>query len=175
MRAKLFRFEAQELAVVRRQVMWATRTWLRPVAFTLNWLSNGWLYAGIVALLVWLRPPRLFMVIIAAALAVVSAHAIYRWMKPATARPRPCDIDPSLKPMLRTLDKYSFPSGHCMTLTCVLIPVATAVPQLTGLAALLWILIAWARLATAHHYPTDLIAGTIIGALVAWPITSLIF
>ena len=174
MRASVLRFEQRELALVRRQVTWGACAWLRPFAFTLNWLSNGWLYGVLVAGLLWFHPPRVFLAIVAAALAVAGAHAIYRWMKPAAARPRPCDIDPSLKPMLRTLDQYSFPSGHCMTLTCVLIPITTAVPQLAGLAALLWLLIAWARLATAHHYPTDLIAGTILGALVAWPITSLI-
>jgi undecaprenyl-diphosphatase len=173
-RANLLRFEERELALVRRQVIWGTRAWLRPFALSLNWLSNGWLYGVIVAGLLWFHPPRAFFTIVAAALAVGGAHAIYRWMKPAAARPRPCDIDPSLKPMLKTMDKYSFPSGHCMTLTCVLIPITAAVPKLAGLAALLWLLIAWARLATAHHYPTDLIAGTILGALVSWPITTLI-
>lgn len=173
-RAGLLRFEERELALVRRQVVWGARAWLRPFALSLNWLSNGWLYVAIVAGLLWFHPPRAFLTIAAATLAVCGAHAIYRWMKPATARPRPCDIDPSLKPMLKTLDQYSFPSGHCMTLTCVLIPITAAVPHLAGLAALLWLLIAWARLATAHHYPTDLIAGTILGALISWPITTLI-
>ena len=174
MRASLLRFEEWELRLVRRQASWGARPWLRPFAFTLNWLSNGWLYLVIVAGLLWLRPPRVFLVITAAALAVGAGHALYRCIKPKAARRRPCDIDPSLKPMLKTLDKYSFPSGHCMTLTCALIPITAAVPPLAALAALLWLLIAWARLATAHHYPTDLIAGTVLGALVAWPITSLI-
>src|SRR6185295_9895181 len=143
MRSGLVRFEERELALVRRQVVWGTRAWLRPLAFSLNWLSNGWLYCVIVAGLLWFHPPRVFLTIIAATLAVGGAHAIYRWIKPAAARPRPCDIDPSLIPMLKTLDKYSFPSGHCMTLTCVLIPITSAVPELAGLAALLWLLIAW--------------------------------
>src|SRR5262245_21946310 len=95
--------EKHELPMVRRQVSWGTRSWLRPFAFALNWLSNGWLYLFIVAGLLLLRPPDVFLVITAAALAAGGAHAIYPWIKRVTARPRPCDIDPSLKPMLDSL------------------------------------------------------------------------
>jgi undecaprenyl-diphosphatase len=59
-----------------------------------------------------------------------------------------------------------------MTVTCVLIPVTTALPHLGAIAGALWLLVAWARLAAAHHYPSDLLAGTVLGAAIAWPITS---
>jgi undecaprenyl-diphosphatase len=173
-RSRLLRLNQRELRLVRQLSTSCEWPGVRPVALVLNRLSNGWLYPLVVAGLLWLQPARASVVIAAAALAAGSAHAIYPWIKRRTARPRPCDIDPSLRPLLNTLDRYSFPSGHCMTVTCVLIPVTSAFPQLDAFAAVLWLLVAWARLVTAHHYPSDLIAGTLLGAIVAWPITNLL-
>ena len=173
-RAQLLRLNQRELALVHQLSMWCGCPGVRPVALVLNRLSNGWLYPVIVAALLWFQPGRSSVVIAAAALAVGSAHAIYPWIKRLAARPRPCDVDPSLRPLLNTLDEYSFPSGHCMTVTCVLIPVIAAFPQFESFAALLWLLVAWARLATAHHYPSDLLGGTLLGLIVALPITNLL-
>lgn len=140
----------------------------------LNRLGNGWLYGVILAALLWFHPENVAWVIVAAALAAGCAHFAYHWIKRLTARPRPCDVDPSLKPFLNTLDKYSFPSGHCMTVTCVSIPVVAAYPEFAAFAVVLWLLIAWSRLATGHHYPSDLLAGTVLGAVIALTITNLL-
>jgi undecaprenyl-diphosphatase len=171
-RSGWLQLDERELRFVRP--LWTSCRWscVRSIALMLNRLSNGWLYPLVVASLLWLQPARASVVIAAAALAVGSAHLVYPSIKRLLARPRPCDMDPSLKPLLDTLDQYSFPSGHCMTVTCVLIPVTSAFPHLGTSAGVLWLLVAWARLATAHHYPSDLIAGTALGAMIAWPITS---
>jgi undecaprenyl-diphosphatase len=173
LRTQFVRFEKRELELVRRMAAVGERPWIRPATVVLNRLADGLLYAVIVAALLWFHPPRVFDAILAAGLAAAAAHIIYPAIKRFAARPRPYDIDPSLKPMLRALDKYSFPSGHCMTVTCVLIPLTVAFPEFSVFvfAALLWLLIAWARLASAHHYPSDLLAGTALGLIVAAPIT----
>jgi undecaprenyl-diphosphatase len=172
LRADLYHLAERDLSLVRQLTVPESRPIVRQFALALNRLSNGWMYAVIVAGLLWMHPPRVSLILSAAALAVLGAHSIYPVIKRLAARPRPCDIDPSLKPLLHTLDKYSFPSGHCMTFTAVLIPITSGLPEFTSFAALMWILIAWARLAAAHHYPSDLLAGTALGAIVAWPITT---
>ena len=72
--------------------------------------------------------------------------------------------------LAQPLDRYSFPSGHCMTFAAVLFPVSLAWPGMFAGLLALWALIAWARLASAHHYVSDVIAGTTLGIVVAWPI-----
>ena len=36
-------------------------------------------------------------------------------------------------------------------------------------------LIGWARIAVAHHYPSDLFLGVLLGYVVAWPVSHLLF
>jgi undecaprenyl-diphosphatase len=69
------------------------------------------------------------------------------------------------------LDQHSFPSGHAMTLPAVLVPLGLQFPQTIGLAFASWLLMAWARLASAHHYPSDVAAGAALGVCVSYPIS----
>ncbi|MFO1124672.1 MAG: phosphatase PAP2 family protein [Methylocystis sp.] len=65
-----------------------------------------------------------------------------------------------------------FPSGHAMTLTGVLAPIVIAWPATTPSAALLLLSMAWSRIATAHHYPSDVVAGAALGAGLSYPLAS---
>lgn len=144
---------------------------VQHVAISLNVLGNGWLYPPVALLLLLSGNARRYWVMLAALLSAVCAHLLCPVIKRITRRQRPFSRDPSLVRLSRPLDLYSFPSGHCMTFTTVLVPVAVAFPGTVPLAAGAWTLIAWARLASAHHYPSDVVAGTVLGALVAWPFT----
>jgi undecaprenyl-diphosphatase len=70
------------------------------------------------------------------------------------------------------MDEFSFPSGHSMTITAALVPIVAAFPGALLPSIALWMSIGWARLASAHHYPSDLIAGGALGAAVSYPISS---
>ena len=62
----------------------------------------------------------------------------------------------------------SLPSGHSATAFAVLVAVGALFPQAR---ALLWIyagLIAFSRVAVDAHYPSDVVAGALIGAAGAW-------
>ena len=62
-----------------------------------------------------------------------------------------------------------------MTAIAFGVPLGYAFPGTLPAIGLFLLIIAWSRLALAHHYPTDLILGGVIGAAVATPITMLIF
>jgi undecaprenyl-diphosphatase len=83
------------------------------------------------------------------------------------------DRDGGLVSLLKPLDRYSCPSGHCMTAAALSLPIALVIPGFAPLLVALILLIGWARLAAAHHYPSDLILGTLMGYGVAWPISQL--
>jgi undecaprenyl-diphosphatase len=147
---------------------------LHGVNAFLNLLGNGWLYLPLAILLPLLKGWQSWRFLLAGSLSVIVAHTLYYWIKRRLARLRPYDADPTLGATVKALDKYSCPSGHCMTSAAVGIPLALAFPPTLPAVALTWLLIAWSRISLGHHYPTDLILGGLLGACVAWPISVLI-
>jgi undecaprenyl-diphosphatase len=59
-----------------------------------------------------------------------------------------------------------------MTLTAVLLPIMHARPALWPFAAGALGALAWCRLASAHHYPSDVLAGACVGAAIALPVSA---
>jgi undecaprenyl-diphosphatase len=57
------------------------------------------------------------------------------------------------------------------TLTSVLVPIVILWPATAILAVLLACCLAWARVATAHHFPSDVFAGAVLGVGVGYPIS----
>ncbi|MBE6726928.1 MAG: phosphatase PAP2 family protein [Ruminococcaceae bacterium] len=90
------------------------------------------------------------------------------FLKNVTARIRPCDFDPSVVLLIPREVNFSFPSGHAA------VSFEGAVTILRhhrkwGIAALvLAVVIAFSRLYLRVHYPSDVLAGTIIGTLNAF-------
>ena len=170
LRARLVLLNAREIRVVERIVWTTRRVAVRRLAMTVSWLGTGWVYlllAG--ALLAWAGPAA-WRGIVAAAACSLASHLVYPWVKRACRRPRPYEHLPALIPLLAPLDRHSFPSGHAMTMTAALLPLVLLWPGLWWAAALLWTGVAWSRLACAHHYPSDVLAGTLLGLAVAAPV-----
>ena len=165
------RLSAAELSIVRGFAWTAQWRPTRSLAIGLSWLGNGWAYLiiGVCALLAsgWRALP----VIAIGALNAGLLHCLYPSIKRAVARPRPYRCDGTLVPLLSVLDEYSFPSGHAMTLSAALVPLVLAFPDLLAVAVVMAGLMAWARLASAHHYPSDVAAGTLLGVSVSFPIS----
>ena len=92
-------------------------------------------------------------------------------LKPLVGRIRPYDLQAELGITIQLLGErmhdFSFPSGH----TLVSIEAATALTyyhRKWGIAALvLAVLIAYSRLYLFVHYPTDVLAGAILGVGIA--------
>jgi undecaprenyl-diphosphatase len=59
-----------------------------------------------------------------------------------------------------------------MTLTGVLAPIVIAWPSATLSAGVLLLSMAWSRIATGHHYPSDVAAGVALGAALSYPLAS---
>lgn len=160
-----------------RIVEWAWRGTRLPVlrwaARWISWLGNGAIYP-LLALPMLILLGGAWRPLAAAIVSMSIAHVIYPWLKVACARCRPCNLRDSLEPLLASLDEHSFPSGHAMTLSAASVPLAVAAPALWPFFALFWLAMAWARIACAHHYPSDIVAGGLLGAAIAVPVTAMI-
>jgi undecaprenyl-diphosphatase len=90
-------------------------------------------------------------------------------LKPAIARPRPITVrafDPprDLPPIPRSL---AFPSGH----TAAAFGSALALGRIWPQGRVLWwtlaVLMGYSRIYVGHHYPLDVVAGAVVGVLLA--------
>ncbi|NMG36567.1 phosphatase PAP2 family protein [Azoarcus sp. TTM-91] len=93
--------------------------------------------------------------------------ALYLLIKRRAGRPRPCVRLAGLTVCARPLDEFSFPSGHTMHAVAFAI-IAFAYFPLLGLAlAGFAVLTAVVRVVLGLHYPSDVLAGSALGATLA--------
>ncbi|MEK8088596.1 phosphatase PAP2 family protein [Thermithiobacillus plumbiphilus] len=125
--------------------------WYTLVIFVLWWQGiNGW--RGILA----------------AAIATGLCIGLFKYMKHRTSRPRPFEVMKDLRTALAPLDEWSFPSGHAMNAFSAAVVVQMYFPALGLVIWPLAVLVAISRVALGLHYPTDVLAGAVLGALIAW-------
>ena len=165
----------KEIAMVLWQVDAARRGSLRALARAVNHLSNGWLFVLYGVALSIYQGWSAALIIFAALLSLGITHVIYPVLKAYIARLRPMDRVLNLTSEVRPLDRYSCPSGHCMTAMALSVPIVFTLPDTAAVLFPIVALIGWARIAVAHHYPSDLFLGVLLGYVVAWPVSHLLF
>jgi len=171
-RSGFARLSDREIALVGRTAAAARRTHLERAAVVVSWLGNGSIYLILAALLLIFAGRTSARTLALAALCGAVSHLVYPAIKRLAARPRPFEHPGGPRPSAMPLDVFSFPSGHLMTLSATLTPVLLRWPALSLPALGLWLVLAWSRIATGHHYPSDLLGGTLLGVGVAWAVTA---
>jgi Membrane-associated phospholipid phosphatase len=82
-------------------------------------------------------------------------------------RPRPYVTIPALISAVGEVSEWSFPSGHtCSSFTCAT-ALALSFGKKGALAFIPALLISLSRIYVGVHYPSDIICGALLGALVA--------
>ncbi len=160
--------DRRELRLVERCVAHARDRGLTRTARLVTRAGNGWIYP-VAATFLFLAPiEHAARCIIAAIISLAIAFTIYPPLKRALARTRPCDYDCGLSDSIAPLDRYSFPSGHAMTAAAFGTPIIVAAPPLAiPLVIAVCALVSWSRIALGHHYPSDIVAGTLLGTVIA--------
>lgn len=88
-------------------------------------------------------------------------------LKPLIARIRPFDVNTAIQLLIAKPTDFSFPSGHSMTSFASATMIFHANRRMGIAAFILAALIAFSRLYLYVHYPSDIIAGILIGALIS--------
>jgi len=161
-RAKMVALGEHERVVVELIWMSARQGIPKRVCGLVSRIGNGGLYLVLFSILLLLIEDSM-KVIICSSLAILIAHLIYPWVKHAFSRDRPFHIWKHLVSDFLPLDRHSFPSGHSMTLTAAALPLMVVYPATVPVFLVAWSVMAWARIACAHHYPSDVAAGTVLG------------
>ena len=134
----------------------------------LNWLSIGlsrigtlgavWIAIALVLAVLWRWP----WIVLPVAIAVGGADLLTALIKEVVPRHRP--FERQLGPPERT---HSFPSGHTATAFAGATILASFLPRYRVPLYVLAVLIALSRLYNGVHYPTDVLAGAVLGLGVA--------
>jgi undecaprenyl-diphosphatase len=90
--------------------------------------------------------------------------ALYKYLKSRLVRERPYISLSGIVPGTHALDRYSFPSGHTLHAVGFTTLMTTSFPELGWLCVPFAILVAMSRVMLGLHYPTDVLAGGVIGA-----------
>ena len=126
--------------------------------------------------LVWLIPAGILLltpkhrkagvaVLAGLALEVVCCNLV---LKPLVGRIRPCDVNPAVQLLVARPDDFSFPSGHTGASFAAVSALYFSRSRLWIPSLILAVLIAFSRLYLYVHYPTDILAGALLGIMTGW-------
>jgi undecaprenyl-diphosphatase len=93
-----------------------------------------------------------------------TAALLYRLLKRWTRRPRPYRAHREIVAHIAPLDEFSFPSGHTLHAVSFTIIALAYFPLLAPLLVTFALLVAASRVVLGLHYPSDVLAATILGA-----------
>ena len=163
----LARFDIAEYRLCRGLNRAASRQWFRQLMRLASRLGDGPLWCLLVSALPLLYGPAAIRPALAMAATGMAGHLIYRRLKSTLVRERPFMRHSGISLEMAPLDRYSFPSGHTLHAVCCSWQAIAHFPTLSWLLAPVAALIALSRVVLGLHYPTDVIAGAAIGALLA--------
>jgi undecaprenyl-diphosphatase len=101
------------------------------------------------------------------ALAGLAGTLVYKWLKGRTLRPRPYEVRQDIWLTGTPLDKFSFPSGHTLHAVVFSMVVLSYYPALSIVVLLFTVMVGLSRVVLGLHYPSDVLAGALIGAAIA--------
>jgi hypothetical protein len=125
--------------------------------------AAGWLAIGLVGAAVHRKDPGRRREWLGSAAAVALAHGASIGVKRVVRRPRP--DDPSVRVLVGTPSRLSFPSSHATSTTAAAVLYGGLLRTPIGLVTVP--LMALSRLVLGVHYPSDVAAGSALGAGVA--------
>ena len=130
---------------------------------TISRLGDGVLWYGFMLFLpVFLGKFGLLVSVLMFAMASLGVYE-YRQIKLRSMRPRPFVAHRRIQQGARTLDEYSFPSGHTMHAVAFAALLMQAFPWLGIVLIPFALLTGLSRVVLGLHYPSDVFMGAVLG------------
>ena len=92
---------------------------------------------------------------------------LYKWLKGKTLRPRPYEVHQDVWLTGKPLDHFSFPSGHTLHAVAFSGIALAYYPMLAWLLIPFTVMVGMSRVILGLHYPSDVLAGAVIGASIS--------
>lgn len=137
----------------------------------IRWVSktgDGHLYLAI-GLTLWAFDPNdgtlfLYTTLLAYALEL----PVYVFLKKSFKRQRPCDFIRCLNAHIKPSDKFSLPSGHTAAAFLMASLLAHFYPSVSILVYIWASIIGLSRVLLGVHYPSDIVAGALLGLTISF-------
>ncbi|MEO8835899.1 MAG: phosphatase PAP2 family protein [Caldimonas sp.] len=165
--------EQQLLWVARERALalWmhgaSTRAWVVRVLDAVSRVGDGWIWYAVIVCLPWaggaVGPSAAVRMLAVGVIDLLVYKIVKRWI----ARPRPYRVCPGIRACARTLDEFSFPSGHTLHSVAFSVIITAYYPMLAFFVWPFTLLVAVSRIVLGLHYPSDVIVGGLIGAVTA--------
>lgn len=130
-------------------------------------LGDGIFWYGLMMFLLVKYQAAALLPVVHMAAAGLVCTVLYKWLKRKTHRPRPFNKQLGISCGIAPLDQFSFPSGHTLHAVAFSVVALSYYPELVWLLLPFTVLVALSRLVLGLHYPSDVLAGIMIGATVS--------
>lgn len=131
-------------------------------------LGNGGILWILVCLVLLISPKTRKIGLVVMLALILEALCCNVILKPLIARVRPFDVNTAVQLLISRPRDFSFPSGHTGASFAVVGALYFSKHRLWIPSLIISILIAFSRLYLYVHYPTDVLAGALIGILAGW-------
>ena len=138
---------------------------IMPIITTLGNAGVLWIVVAVVCLLNKKTRKCGIMMVVALLFSLLIGNII---LKPLVARTRPFDINTDIILLIKKPLDFSFPSGHSMASFAAATIIYYNNKKYGIFSLILAGLIAFSRLYLYVHFPSDVIAGILIGSLIGW-------
>lgn len=155
--------QARDYQVMRKVHRWRAPRWMRYWMIASTRLGDGWVWYSVgIAVLLFGGDMR-FVAFGAAASAEAATVVLFRFLKKASKRKRPCQLEAHCWANILPPDQFSFPSGHAMSAFAIAIPLCIYYPQLQAALLALSLSIAISRVILGMHFVSDVVVGSLLG------------
>lgn len=122
--------------------------------------GDGWLYCFLAVLVVAVGGEHRWVALAASACASAAGSALFMKLKRLIGRRRPSGLETTY---LTLPDQFSFPSGHTINAFAVSVPLMMFYPWMRLLLLFCAVNIAVSRVLLNRHFPSDVVAGFLLG------------
>jgi undecaprenyl-diphosphatase len=169
----LSNLSAADHALMRIVNHWRAPRWVRWWMMASSKCGDGWFWAFCGIAVLASHDPERYVAFFAAAVAAASGVLVFMVLKKAVGRPRPCALEPHCWARLLPPDQFSFPSGHTITAFAVALSLSHFFPALELGLLFCAASVATSRILLGMHFLSDVVAGAVIGASLAFGATRL--
>ena len=158
----------RDARLMRRVHRWPAPRWVRIASIWSTRLGDGWVWYALAPLILVFGGDERYRALATASFAALAGILLFKSVKHACRRARPCEQEPHCWATILPPDQFSFPSGHTITAFVIAVSLGHLYPHAEPGLVVIAACIGASRILLGMHYLSDVIAGAIFGAAVGF-------